>query len=93
MASKDVLLEIDKYPISNVISCAKLYKMELFENIRFPINKIHEDEFTTYKLLYKSKIVSFIHTPIYYYRFNENSITNKKFSNKDLMSLMQWKKE
>ena len=34
----------------------KLYRSTLWENIRFPEGRVHEDEATTYKLLYKAKI-------------------------------------
>ena len=38
-----------------IIACAKLYKSELFETIRFPLDRINEDEFVTYQLLYNNK--------------------------------------
>ena len=41
-----------------VVAWNKLYKKELFENIRYPEGRIHEDEATTHKLLYcASKVV------------------------------------
>ncbi|WP_051207654.1 glycosyltransferase [Butyrivibrio sp. AE3006] len=49
------------------VACNKLYKKELFDGIRFPVDKMHEDEATTYKLLYNSKIVSY--TPEAYYQY------------------------
>lgn len=39
---------------------AQMYKKELFEEIRFPKGKLHEDEFTSYKLLYQSESVVYI---------------------------------
>lgn len=45
--------------IKSVIVCNKLYKKSLFNNVKFPIGKLHEDDYTTYKVLYMSnKIVS-----------------------------------
>lgn len=39
-----------------IVAWNKLYKRNLFkDDIRYPYGKIHEDEFTTYKLLYKAK--------------------------------------
>ena len=38
----------------------KLYKKELFNDIRFPKGKIHEDEFVTYKVFYKASSISFV---------------------------------
>lgn len=60
------------------ISCCKLYKRELFKDIVFPVRKIHEDEFVTYKLLYKANIISYTNEKLYYYRQRENSIMNSK---------------
>lgn len=45
--------------VKKVVVWNKLYKKKLFENIIFPQGKLHEDEFTTYKVLYNAeKIVS-----------------------------------
>ncbi|WP_051194982.1 glycosyltransferase [Pseudobutyrivibrio ruminis] len=54
---------------NNVCTVAwnKLYKRNLFEGVRYPVGKLHEDEFTTHKLLYKSKIVTYV--PHMYYKY------------------------
>ena len=57
------------------ISCSKLYKKELFDNLRFPIGKYHEDEFTTYLLFYKSKSIAYTSQALYFYYSRETSIT------------------
>lgn len=57
------------------ISCSKLYKKELFDNLRFPVGKYHEDEFTTYLLFYKSTSVAYTSQVLYYYYSRETSIT------------------
>ena len=44
----------------------KLYKRELFNDIRFPKGKIHEDEFVTYKVFYRAKTVSYVNKELYY---------------------------
>ena len=51
---------IYKAPDSFVVSWGKLYKKELFNNVRFPLKQIHEDEFTTYQLFFYSKKISYI---------------------------------
>lgn len=77
--------------ISTVVSWNKLYKKVLFEEIRFPKGKIHEDEFTTHKLLYKSKKLVYTNKVFYYYRQTPNSIMNSKFNKKrlDILDAMQ----
>lgn len=73
----DALLELYKHKKNiNVVAWNKLYKRELFDEILYPFAKIHEDEFTTYKLLYNSKIIAKINLPLYFYRVRTNSITS-----------------
>lgn len=61
----------------------KIYKKELFNNIRFPEGKLFEDVAVFYKLLYKSKRISFINEKLYIYnQGNINSITKKCINNK-----------
>lgn len=73
----------NKY-VKNILIWNKIYKRELFDNIRFPKGKIHEDEFTTHKLFFISKRVVDINLPMVYYRQREGSITNSKFNIKRL---------
>jgi glycosyltransferase involved in cell wall biosynthesis len=62
----------------------KLYPRGYFENVRYPKGKIHEDEFTTYKLLEKADKVAYITTPLYYYVQRGSSIMGEGFSKKSL---------
>ena len=65
----------------------KLYPMEYFSDIRYPKGKIHEDEFTTYKLLEKAQSISFVREPLYYYVQRGNSIMGEAFNEKRLHRL------
>lgn len=67
----DLLIESNRFipPVWN-----KLYKRELFSSIRFPKGKIHEDEFTTYKLFYAANKIAYIDLPMYYYFINNSGI-------------------
>ena len=67
------------------VSWNKLYKKELFSNIRFPCGLIHEDEFTTYKLIYKAKRIVYVENELYYYRQRNNSIMSNKNDIKHLL--------
>lgn len=66
----------------------KLYKRELFEQIRFPAGRIHEDEATCYKVYYKAKKIARIDRVLYMYYKNMNSITKKTYSLKRLDILL-----
>jgi len=71
---------IYKAPDSFVVSWSKLYKKELFNNVRFPLKQIHEDEFTTYQLFFYSKKISYTSKTLYYYFQRPDSIMGQKVS-------------
>jgi len=67
-----------------IVAWNKLYKKKLWESVRYPKGRIHEDEFVIHELLDKCKKVNFIDSKLYYYRQREGSIMNDK--NKFLLS-------
>lgn len=52
----------------------KVYKREILEGLNFEVGKINEDEFFTYKALYKAKRLVHITYPLYYYQQRKDSI-------------------
>jgi len=56
----------------------KLYKKELFDNIRYPEGKKFEDISTAYKLVENAKNIVFKDVAEYYYVRREDSITKQK---------------
>ena len=70
-----------------IVAWNKLQKKELFIDKRYPKGKIHEDEFLTPKILYDAKKIAYTDDELIYYRYVENSITNSKFSYKNLVYL------
>lgn len=52
----------------------KIYKKELFNDIRYPDNRIYEDIATTYKVFHNAKFVFHINKAFYYYVRREGSI-------------------
>lgn len=73
--------------IKFVIAWNKLYKKELFTNLRYRDGKIHEDEFIIHELLFKSKKVVYIPLKLYYYLQREDSIMKSTFGIKRLDGL------
>jgi len=67
-------LVLDEYSGMKNFAWDKLYKKELFENVRYPEGKCYEDIFTTYKLFSKSNRIVDIKSPKYYYLMREDSI-------------------
>ena len=66
--------------IAMVVAWNKLYRRELFftkEHIRYPKGRLHEDEFTSYKLLYAAKKTVFLTEPLYHYVQRDGSIMSR----------------
>ena len=87
-------LDVEKQMFTNtdvsnyVSSCGKIFKRELFNDIFFPVGRLFEDEFTTYKLYYKCKKIAVTDDIHYFYYINTNGITgtlniNKRFDEYD----------
>ncbi len=70
--------------INATIACAKLYKNTLWSGIRFPVGKIHEDEYTTYRLLFKCDKIAYMEAEMYFYFTNPNGIMRSDWSPKRL---------
>lgn len=71
-----------------VVAWNKLYRRELFEKIRYPEGRIHEDEATTYLLFHEANKLAFLNRALYgYYTENTGSIT-ACFSRKRLQWLL-----
>lgn len=77
------------------IAVAKLYDISLFTDlkIQFPVGKLHEDAFTTYKLFYETQTIAYIQYPLYFYRMRQGSITKSDFSERRLDKLEATREE
>lgn len=82
--SRNMMIDVYNGKWENIVVWNKLYLKSLFDNIKFPKGKIHEDEFTTYKIYYSVDKVSIIKQSLYNYRKNENSITGNNYNIKRL---------
>ncbi len=52
----------------------KLYSKEIFESYRYPVGRIHEDEFLTYRLLFGIQNIAWLDAKLYYYYRHDCSI-------------------
>ncbi|MCK9309442.1 MAG: glycosyltransferase [Candidatus Cloacimonetes bacterium] len=73
--------------LSTVVTWSKLYRKKLFEIIRFPVGKLHEDVATTHQLFYLSHKVGVTNKKLYYYRQVETSIMGQPYTLKRLDGL------
>lgn len=56
----------------------KLYRRELFETVRYPIDRMMEDVGTTYRLLEQCEQVSYRPMPLYFYYQRADSILHRR---------------
>jgi len=62
----------------------KLYKKELFNSVRYPVGKIHEDEHIIHHLVENCDTIACIEDRLYYYVNHAASITHRAYSVKRL---------
>ena len=67
-----------------VVAWNKLYHRSLFDGIRYPEGRIHEDEATTYRIFDRVKRAAVIDACMYGYFTGNDSITRGNFSKKRL---------
>jgi len=86
ISDKDELL--DKWIVKNKISwlvCDKLFKKNIFDELRFPTGMIYEDNFLIIEALMKINKIYISDSGVYYYYLRNDSTTNSKYSlKKDL---------
>lgn len=66
-------------------ACIKLYHKSVFTDVRYPVGKIFEDTFTTYKVLHKCEKIACTDLQLYYYFRHEQSITRSPWNPSQLV--------
>lgn len=82
--NKDFLLSnisLFKAPLL-VVAWNKLYRKKLWDKLRYPKGKIHEDEFVVHHLLNKCETAVFCDIKMYFYRQREGSIMSMVSENR-----------
>ncbi len=60
-----------------IISCAKLIKSSVFDDLKFDVSMLHEDEFIIHKLIARCQKIAVVNSCLYYYLQREGSIMSK----------------
>lgn len=60
-----------------VVAWNKLYSKHLFDDTRYEVGRIHEDEFIAHRILYKCKKIAYTNDELYYYLQREGSIMSQ----------------
>lgn len=63
-----------EHNVNATVAWGKLYRKECFQTIRYPMGRIHEDEYVTYKILFDLRGIVVISNSIYYYFQNADGI-------------------
>lgn len=64
----------------------KIYHRKVFDGIRFPNGRIHEDVAVLYQLIYRASKVVYTNSELYYYFLSHDSTMRNKFS----LKRMDW---
>lgn len=67
-----------------ISACNKIFKKNLFDNIKFPEGKLNEDAFIAYPLFASADRICFLKNYLYYYVQRESSIMHSSISVKNL---------
>ena len=68
-------------------ACCKIYRKDLFETVRFPEGKLHEDAYVTHLPVFGAEKIAVCDLPLYCYYTNPGSITRVRWSEKRLEEL------
>lgn len=79
--------------VNATVAWGKLYKKELFSEIRYPEGKLHEDEWVTYKILFENSMISVIDKKLYYYFQNSEGIMKHSWSPRRLDGTKAYKEQ
>ena len=76
------------FETANTIACSKLYKKEIFDGLRFPEGKLHEDQWIIPYVIEKSNKIVKIKDELYFYLTRNNSISKEKIKPNRMWDLM-----
>ena len=66
--------------VNAVVAWGKLYSRALFRDVRYPVGRIHEDEYVTYRLLFPQARLAVVPAPLYAYFQNPEGITKSEWT-------------
>lgn len=89
--SETILKMIYDQTAYSVAACGKLYRRKMFDTVRFPVGKLYEDTFTTYRLTDKAKRIVKIPDALYCYRIRPESIMTSGFSKRSMQEEEAWR--
>lgn len=90
--SEETMLQELRWKYFKCVAWNKIYRRTLFDGLRYPVAKLHEDVFLTYQIFSKAKKSVYVDRNLYHYdQTRSDSITGKKFSDKNLDTVEAWR--
>lgn len=74
----DLHLQLTRNHMHTVVQWNKLFKRKVLDGLRFPVGKLHEDEFIIHRELAQMKAMSCLNRKLYVYMQNPKSITHQR---------------
>ncbi len=89
-----VLQTIYRVPQQIISACGKLFRRELFDEVRFPQGRYYEDEYTTPKLFARSSRVVLSDSVMYFYmQWDNGSIMRSRLNEKKVWDSLDMTRE
>lgn len=76
-----------------VVAWNKLYKSHIWDGLRYPVGKIHEDEFVIHHILDRCNKVVLCNKQMYYYRQRGDSIMGSVMSDSRFNNIIEYHEE
>lgn len=84
---------VNTYEVVSAVIWGKLLKRSLLDGIVFPAGKVHEDNFTTYKIYLKAKRIIYYNEALYMYRKRAGSIVTGAWSRERIRNCYEFHEE
>ncbi len=75
------------------LAWGKIYKKNCFKEIRYPVGKVHEDMFVTYKIIFEHEGVAYIPQSLYFYYHNPDGIMRSDWTPKRMAAFDGYEEE
>ena len=73
-----------------VTAWSKLYRRSIWNNIRFPKGRLHEDEFVFHEVMYQCETVAIVPERLYHYVQHSGSIMHSTYSIRSVDRIEAW---
>lgn len=79
--------------VNATVAWGKLYKKQCFSEVRYPVGKLHEDEYITYRVLFSNEAISVTEEILYYYFQNDEGIMQTTWDIRRLDGIWAFKEQ